>query len=157
MDMLLSLVLGEEPVAGLLDMLLASITLTGRPALDGLLEKLLVGLFGVMLGLAELLEGLDRLDGDRLRTLSQGLPTSSMSSPEVPVSLDRRFLRLNMSGEERRAELMVGRDEKRSELLSRRYCLPPSIIPLSPRLGASWHLRRLPSSGGYWGRGEKQP
>ena len=135
MDMLLGLVLGEEPVAGLLDMLLASITLTGRPALDGLLDKLLVGLFGVMLGLAELLEGLDRLDGDRLRTLSQGLPTSSMYSSGVSLSLDRRFLRLNMSGEERKAELMVGSDEKRSELLSRRYCLPPSIIPLSPRLG----------------------
>lgn len=138
MDMLLSLPRGEVPVAGLLDMLLASISLIGRPtdmyALGGLLEKLLVGLLGVMLGLAELLDGLDRLDGDRLRTLSQGLPTSSMPSSGLD-DLDSLFLRLNMSGEERRAELSrVGMDENRSELLSSRYCLPPSIILLPARL-----------------------
>ena len=138
MDMLLSLPMGEVPVHGLLDMLLASISLIGRPtdmyALGGLLEKLLVGLLGVMLGLAELLDGLDRLDGDRLRTLSQGLPTSSMPSSGLD-DLDSLFLRLNMSGEERRAELSrVGMDENRSELLSRRYCLPPSIILLPARL-----------------------
>ena len=138
MDMLLSLPMGEVPVHGLLDMLLASISLIGRPtdmyALGGLLEKLLVGLLGVMLGLAELLDGLDRLDGDRLRTLSQGLPTSSMPSSGLD-DLDSLFLRLNMSGEERRAELSrVGMDENRSELLSSRYCLPPSIILLPARL-----------------------
>ena len=106
MDMLLSLPMGKVPVAGLLDMLLTAISLIGCPtdmyALGGLLEKLLVGLLGVMLGLAELLDGLDRLDGDRLRTLSQGLPTSSMPSSGLD-DLDSLFLRLNMSGEERRA------------------------------------------------------
>ena len=68
---------------------------------------------------------LDRLDGERLRTLSQGLACSSTSLP----SMDSRFFRLNRVGETASTLGMEGREEKRSLLLSSRYCLP-SIISL---------------------------